>query len=61
MVLADEGFRVPSFSAKDAVKTADQLLEWSSQAENNNVFEPFACELAEELDCCFKVDRCNLE
>ena len=37
MVLADEGFREPSFSAKDAVKTAEKLLEWSSQAENNNV------------------------
>ena len=61
MVLGDEGFRVPSVSAKDAVKTAEQLLEWSSQTESNNVFEPFACELAEELNCCFKVDCCNLE
>ena len=61
MVLADERFRVPSVSAKDAVKAAEQLLEWSSQTESNNVFQPFAWELAEELDCCFKVDCCNLE
>ena len=38
MVLADQGFRVPSVSAKDTVKTAEQLLEWSSLTENNNVF-----------------------
>ena len=57
---ADEGFRVPSVSAKNAViKTPEQLLEWSSQSENNNVFEPFACELAEELDCCFSIDCRN--
>ena len=61
MVLTDEGFRVLSVSAKDAVKTAEQLLEWSSQPENNNVFEPFSCELVEELDCCFRVDCRNLQ
>ena len=36
-VLAGAEFGVPSVSDKDAVKTAEQLLEWSSQAENDNV------------------------
>ena len=62
MVIADERFRVLSVSAKDSVKkTAEQLLEWVSQGENKNVFEPFACELAKELNCCFRVDCRNLE
>ena len=52
---------MPSVSAKGAVKTEEQLLEWSSQLENSNVFEPFACELAEELGCCFRVDHRNIE
>ena len=54
MVLADEGFRVPSVSAKGAVKTVEQLLEWSSQIKSNNVFEPFACELAEGTQLLFQ-------
>ena len=45
MVLTDETCRVPSVYAKDAVKTEEQLLEWSSQPEDNRVFEPFPVSL----------------
>ena len=45
MVITDEGFRVPSISAKAAVETAEKLLEWCSQPENSNEFELFATNL----------------
>ena len=35
MVLTDEGFRALSVSAKNAVTTAEQLMEWSSQPRKN--------------------------
>ena len=50
MVITDEGFRLPSISAKAAVETAEKLLEWCSQPENSNEFELFATNLIEELD-----------
>ena len=56
-------FRVQSVSTKDAVKsacrtTAGVVLPGKKQ---QYVFEPLDCKLAEELDCCFRVDRRNLE
>ena len=54
LVLKDEGFRIPSVSAKAAVKTAEKLLEWCSQEENSQEFEHFATDLVQELDSCFK-------
>ena len=50
MVITDEGFRLPSISAKAAVETAEKLLEWCSQPEISNEFELFATNLIEELD-----------
>ena len=41
--------------------TVEQLLEWSSQPENNYALESFACELFEQLDCSFEVDCCSLQ
>ena len=54
LVLKDEGFKIPSASAKAAVKTAEKLLEWCSQEENSQEFEHFATDLIQELDSCFK-------
>ena len=59
MVITDEGFRLPSISAKAAVETAEKLLEWCSQPENSNEFELFATNLIEELDSCFGAHRCR--
>ena len=53
-VLMNDGFKIPSPSAKAAVETAEKLLEWCSQTENNEAFGQFTLDLLEELETCFK-------
>ena len=44
-VLTDDGFNICSESAVKARETAEKLLEWSSEAENQGEFASFASDL----------------
>ena len=53
-LIMNDGFKIPSPSAKAAVETAEKLLEWCSQTENSEAFGQFTIDLLEELETCFK-------
>ena len=53
LVLKDDGFNVPSQSARNAVKSAEALLEWSGEQENKESLSRFATYLLTELGKCF--------
>ena len=42
LVLKDDGFNVPSQSVRNAVKSAESLLEWSGEQENKGSLSHFA-------------------
>ena len=50
-VLKDKGFTLPTYPARTAVKTAEKLLEWSS--EHKEVWNDFGRELLVFLNSCF--------
>ena len=53
-VLKDDGFNVPSSQAAvDAVKCAEQLIEWSCEQENKDMVARFASDLVTEMLECF--------
>ena len=52
-VLKDDGFNVPSQAAVDAVKCAEQLIEWSCEQENKDMVARFASDLVTEMLECF--------
>ena len=52
-VLKDDGFNVPSQAAVNAVKCAEQLIEWSCEQENKDMVARFASDLVTEMLECF--------
>lgn len=52
LVLTDEGFSIPTDPAREARKTAEKLLEWSS--ENKAAWYEFAHKLITSLLGCFE-------
>ena len=57
-VLTDDGFNICSESAVKARETAEKLLEWSSETENQGEFASFASDLTLQLSNCFKPHPC---
>ena len=54
-VITDEGFNLPSENLqKNARKSAERLLEWSSDPESSCLFGSFASELVMQLETCFE-------
>ena len=56
-VLTDDGFTIPSPPARKAIETAEQLLEWLLNKENDSLFSLFAVDLVEGLEGCFKYGK----
>ena len=52
-VISNEGFNLPSESSKNARKSAERLLEWSSDPESSCLFGSFASELVMQLETYF--------
>ena len=53
-VLKDDGFSVPSQSAKDAIRTSELLLEWMTDEDKRGIVGCFVEELYKELKKCFE-------
>ena len=53
LVITDESFNLPSESSKYVRKSAERLLEWSSDPESSCLFGSFASELVMQLETCF--------
>ena len=47
--LNDEGFHLPSPTARQALHTASKILDWSCQTMNNSEFTYAAVQLSEKL------------
>ena len=57
LVLKDEGFQLPTPLAERALKTAERLLEWLSEAENKGAASIFASNFIGSLKSCFSTFR----
>ncbi len=57
LVLKDEGFGLPSVPAERARKTAENLMEWTSDTDNKQVWGEFADELVLSLKGCFQMGQ----
>ena len=53
LVLKDEGFQLPTPLAERALKTAERLLEWLSEAENKGAASIFASNFIGSFKSCF--------
>ena len=55
MVVSDDDFQIPSESARWAVNTASQLVEWAVKREANlKLFGDFFCNLMVKFENCFQ-------
>ena len=57
LVLKDEGFQLPTPLAEKALKSAERLLEWLSDAENKEAASIFASNFIGSLKSCFSTYR----
>ena len=57
LVLKDEGFQLPTPLAEKALKSAERLLEWLSDAENKEAASIFASNFIGSLNSCFSTYR----
>ncbi len=57
MVLTDDGFKVPSTRATEALEAASKMLEWSKLDANENQFSKFSKWLVVALKACFTNSR----
>ena len=57
LVLKDEGFQLPTPLAEKALKSAERLLEWLSDAENKEAVSIFASNFIGSLNSCFSTYR----
>ena len=55
MVLDDEGFKVPSPSATEALSVATELVTWCQDESRKGQFKLFAQWLVDTLKTCFRV------
>lgn len=57
MLLADDGFKVPSPRAVEAVKCGSALMAWCNDDVNKKSFDTFSKWLIDDLKTCFKPCR----
>ena len=57
LVLIDEGFQLPTTLAEKALKSAERLLEWLSDAGNKEAASIFASNFIGSLNSCFSTHR----
>ena len=57
LILKDDGFSLLTSSTVRARKTAETLLEWSAEAENEQKWLTLADELVRCLEKCFSLHR----
>ena len=52
-VLSDDGFKINSQAALQAIDTATKLKEWCSKPVNHGAVEDFAQQIISEIEPCF--------
>ena len=52
-ILSDDGFKINSQAALQAIDTATKLKEWCSEPVNHGAVEDFAQQIISEIEPCF--------